>query len=186
LQEVNLEKSKYFLASIHRQENVDDFQNLKKILDNLEKLSETFQLPIVFSVHPRTQKRLTSGKISLPDDKFILHNPFGFFDYIKLQQNAFCVLSDSGSVSEESAILRFPAVTLRKSMERQEALAAGSILMSSLEIGELIESVKKITHSQGEPPEEYTVSNASAAVLELVLSTVSTFESWSGVRKLHV
>jgi UDP-N-acetylglucosamine 2-epimerase (non-hydrolysing) len=129
------EPNKYFMVSFHREENVDNENNLKQILSTLNKLAEQYKLPIIVSTHPRTRKRIEA----LADQTLITNNqlhflkPFGFTDYIHLQMNALCTISDSGTISEESAMLGFPAISLRQSMERPEAQDAGSIILTGFE-----------------------------------------------------
>jgi UDP-N-acetylglucosamine 2-epimerase (non-hydrolysing) len=133
----------YFLVSFHREENVDNPENLAKILDILNKLAEKYGLPVIVSTHPRTRKRLED----LDPSHFTLHaslqfmKPFGFLDYINLQMHAKCVISDSGTISEESAILGFPAISLRQSMERPEAQDAGTIILTGFDPEVVLDSI---------------------------------------------
>ena len=127
LEKLGLEEKKYFVVSAHREENIDIEANFKSLMNSLNKVAEKYQLPIIFSTHPRTAKRIKESKIKLnPLIKNI--EPLGFFDYVNLQKHAFCVLSDSGTIPEESDILNFPGISLRTSTERPEALDAGSIV----------------------------------------------------------
>ena len=119
------------------------------------------------------------------NEQLLFHEPFGYFDYMKLQVNAKCVLSDSGTISEESAIMDFPAITVRDSMERPEAISAGTIKMTGLGADAVIEGIRwALSERSSTPPTEYLATNASDLVVDLVKSTIGTFESWSGVRKL--
>ena len=131
LWKLGLEKDSYFLWSTHREENIEDAANFSHLIETMRMLTETWQLPIVFSTHPRTQKRIQENGISLPKG-VLIHKPFGFFDYIRLQQMALCTLSDSGTLTEESSILDFPAVMLRYTHERPEGMDEGSVIMSGL------------------------------------------------------
>ena len=148
LETLNLKKNEYFIVSVHREENVDNEENLKKIIEVLNNLAETYNLPVIISTHPRTRKRIESLDSSLltPHPSFLTHHsspitlhpllkflkPFGFMDYNYLQLNAKCAISDSGTISEESSMLDFPAVTIRNSMERPEAIDAGSIILTGV------------------------------------------------------
>jgi UDP-N-acetylglucosamine 2-epimerase (non-hydrolysing) len=151
LDELNLEKGKYFIVSVHREENVDNPKNLKRIIKILNSLAKEYEIPVIISTHPRTYKRLEAlnSSLSSSDSSLItLHSllrflkPFGFHDYNYLQLNAKCAISDSGTISEESSILGFPAVTIRNSMERPEAIDAGSIILTGLNPEIVLDSVK--------------------------------------------
>ena len=179
LEELELEKGKYFIVSAHREENVDNPENLKKIIDILNKLAETYNIPVIISTHPRTRKRLESLNSSL----FTLHSslrflkPFGFMDYNYLQFKSKCAISDSGTISEESSMLNFPAITIRNSMERPEAIDAGSIILTGLDPDIVLDSVKvaieehslHLTHNS--LPDNYNVENTSWRVLKTILGT---------------
>ena len=132
LNELNLKEKKYFVVSTHREENVDNPENLKKILNVLKALSREYNYPVIVSTHPRTRKRLNEFNNLKADKNVRFLKPFGFLDYIKLQMNAACTISDSGTISEESAILSFPAISIRESMERPEALDAGTIIITGV------------------------------------------------------
>lgn len=125
----------YFMVSVHREENVDNPENLNKILTILNTLAETYDLPVIVSTHPRTRKRIEALVDQSPVNSHQLHflKPFGFTDYVHLQMNALCTISDSGTISEESAMLGFPAISLRQSMERPEAQDAGTIILTGFE-----------------------------------------------------
>jgi UDP-N-acetyl-L-fucosamine synthase len=187
---LGLEPGGYFLVSAHREENVDSPKRLRMLLDCLTAVRETWQMPVVVSTHPRTRKRLES----LPDhdapDGVRFMEPFGFLDYNKLQLSAACVLSDSGTVSEESAILGFPAATLRDSIERPEALDTGSILMTGLDPRDVVRNVAvaMADHGDGqrELPPEYEIGNASQRVTNFILSTVHRHDQWAGLRRSEV
>ncbi|WP_199516378.1 non-hydrolyzing UDP-N-acetylglucosamine 2-epimerase [Nucisporomicrobium flavum] len=186
LERLDLTAGEYFLVSAHREENVDDPQRLGQLLDCLRAVRDRWGLPVLVSTHPRTRKRLeerTDDPASM--ENIVFHEPFGFFDYVHLQTKAKCTLSDSGTVSEESAILRFPAITLRDSIERPEALDAGSIVMTGLEASGLIEAIATITESDSipNPPADYEVDNTSGRVLHFILSTVRRHHHWQGIRR---
>ena len=183
LNELELENKKYFIVSVHREENVDHPDNLKKVVDCLDALYKEFKLPVIVSTHPRTRNRLEKlGLDKLSGDIRFL-KPFGFFDYNHLQKHSFCAISDSGTISEESAILDFPAVTLRNSIERPEALDKGSIALTGLNKDVLITAVQLVTNEAGmfkerEVPEEYKVMNTSLRVLKLILGTAKLTSKW--------
>ncbi|MCK4992903.1 MAG: UDP-N-acetylglucosamine 2-epimerase (non-hydrolyzing), partial [Bacteroidales bacterium] len=130
LSKLELEKQSYFIASFHRQENVDNPENLKKIVSVINTLAEEHKVPVIVSTHPRTRKRLEESGFDESRDEIRYLKPFGFTDYIHLQMNARCTISDSGTISEESAILSFPAISIRQSMERPEAQDAGTIILT--------------------------------------------------------
>ena len=177
----------YFLASAHREENVDDPRRLLRLLDCLRAVRARWDLPVLVSTHPRTRKRLESLAADIDLDGLAFHEPFGFLDYVRLQLGARCVLSDSGTVSEESAILGFPAVTLRESVERPESLEAGSIIMTGLEPDGVIEAVRTAVDDaagEGVPcAPEYRIGDTSRRVTNFILSTVRRHHEWAGVRR---
>ena len=127
-----LKKKQFLLFSFHREENIDNLSNLKKIVETINHLAKEKKMKILVSTHPRTQKQLKKLKKFKFDKHVELHRPFGFFDYINLQKNAYCTISDSGTITEESAILKFPAITIRNSHERPEGMDAGILIMSGL------------------------------------------------------
>lgn len=183
LETLNIEKGQYFLVSAHRQENVDSELRLTKLMSTLELLAETYNLPVIVSTHPRTRARL--DKLNLSNNKNILfHKPFSFFDYNFLQLNARVVLSDSGTISEESTILGFPAVTIRDSMERPEALESGSIIMCGLDKDQVIQAVTILeTSTQTRTrPIEYSINDSSIRVANVLISTVNQHRFWNGLR----
>jgi len=182
--ELGLDPGGYFLASIHREENVDDPHRLGSVLSSLAALASGHDLPVVVSTHPRTRKRVAALDLDYPGIRYVA--PFGFFDYIRLQIDARCVVSDSGSISEESAMLGFPAVTLRDSMERPEALDAGSLLMAST-VGPqaLLDSVALAIGDGTGPhsaPPEYEITDTSRRVVRLITSIARLSNTWAGVR----
>ena len=196
LEELKLEKGKYFIVSVHREENVDNPDNLKKIIEILNRLAEEYQLPVIISTHPRTRKRLEVLDSSLITHHSLLHflKPFGFHDYNYLQLNAKCAISDSGTISEESSMLGFPAVTLRQSMERPEAMDAGSIILTGLDPDIVLDSVKvaidensQLFSINRQPsavkhlPNNYDVSNTSWRVLKTILGTTKLSNQWWGI-----
>ena len=186
LNSLKLKKNEYFLVSAHRQENVDSEIRLTNLLESLTGISETWNLPVVVSTHPRTRKQMQSlsGFKEIPNVLF--HEPFGFFDYNKLQINAKCVISDSGSISEESSILGFPAITIRDSMERPEALDSGSIIMTGLRKDEVLAGINAVISQLNSyaitMPPGYEVSDFSKRVVNFILSTVWRHHEWAGLR----
>jgi UDP-N-acetylglucosamine 2-epimerase (non-hydrolysing) len=191
LETLDLQPQKYFLVSAHRQENVDSPERLKDLLETLKEVQETWGLPIMVSTHPRTRKQLESIPGYKETEGVVFHEPFGFMDYNKLQLNAKCVLSDSGTISEESIILGFPAVTIRDSMERPEALEFGGIVMTGLKTANVISGIWSVTDEKSSAkgksatlPAGYEVTDCSTRVVRFMLSTISRHHEWAGIRKL--
>jgi UDP-N-acetylglucosamine 2-epimerase (non-hydrolysing) len=186
LDHLGLKAGGYFLVSAHREENVDDPDRLGQLLDCLRTVRATWQMPILVSTHPRTRKRLEESDEDLTSIAGVtFHEPFGFFDYIHLQMRARCTISDSGTVSEESAILGFPAVTLRNSIERPEALDTGNIIMAGLDPDGLVEAMTvlmKEARGAASMPPDYAISDTSRRVTTFVLSTVRRHHEWANIR----
>jgi len=189
LDSLHLDRQGYFLVSAHRQENVDSVDRLQELMATLRAVHKKWNLPVLVSTHPRTRIRLNSLPGFVEDDGIIFHEPFGFFDYIKLQMNSRCVISDSGTISEEAAILDFPAVTIRDSMERPEALDAGTLVMTGLGRDEVIAGIEEVTSDRrggvGTIPPEYEVTNTSERVVRFILSTVGRHREWAGLRRIQ-
>ncbi len=186
LDQLELKPQEYFIVSVHREENVDDRVNLKRIVTVLERLNETFGFPVVVSTHPRTRKRLESSGLDASDADIRFMKPFGFYDYNKLQLDCFCAISDSGTISEESAILGFPAVTVRNAIERPEALDTGSIIVTGLDPDTVVNAVNFVVHERErfpvqEIPAEYDVANTSQRVVKLILGTAKLINKWRGL-----
>lgn len=186
LEQVELKPNEYFLVSAHREENVDNLDRLEQLLNCLKTVRDRWRLPVLVSTHPRTRKRLEVSAIDHGSlENIVFHEPFGFFDYVRLQMSARCTLSDSGTISEESAILRFPAVTLRDSIERPEALDAGTIAMSGLDPACLVEAVELVISPkkiEGRAPDDYTISDTSHRVISYLTSTARRHAQWAGLR----
>jgi len=186
LKQLNLEPSKYFIVSAHREENVDNPKHLKQIVNVLNRLHEKYDVPVIVSTHPRTRKRLENiGDTKIADGIQFL-KPFGFFDYVQLQMKALCAISDSGTISEESAILSFPAISLRQSMERPEAQDAGTIVLTGFDEEVILSSVKTVVeeHRLGKYksiPQEYSIHNTSWRVLKLILGNTRLSNKWWGI-----
>ena len=187
LDTLKLTPKAYFIVSAHREENVDNPGNLNKILPILNKLAEDYNLPVIVSTHPRTRKRmdnLNDVKIN-PQVQFL--KPFGFLDYIHLQMNALCTVSDSGTISEESSILNFPAISLRQSMERPEAQDAGTIILTGFDPGIVSESINlvvnefKLTNGYRKIADDYTIENTSWRVVKLILGNAKLSNIWNGI-----
>ncbi len=184
LEILRLREREFFVVSAHRQENIDSVERLALLVSMLNEVVETFGLPIVLSTHPRTKEKLQKFHLKT-HEKIILHEPLGFIDYCHLQTKAKVTISDSGSVSEEAVILGYKAITLRDSMERPEALEAGSILMSGINSGSLINAINfRLQSEVGQsPPMEYSIQDSSLRTVNFILSTIQNFHFWSGLRK---
>lgn len=194
LANLGLEAGGYFLVSAHREENVDSPVRLEALLDCLESVAAEWHLPVLVSTHPRTRKRLessTSGRQLDPLVRF--HQPFGFLDYNRLQLSAACVLSDSGTIAEESTMLGFPAITLRSSIERPEALDTGAITMTDLDPQAVLRGVRfamaRAARNEtsgaargGVVPADYSILNTSERVVNFILSTAFQHQFWTGLR----
>lgn len=183
---LELTANSYFLVSAHREENVDNRGNLVKILTILNRLAEMYNLPVVVSTHPRTRKRLETVKEITINPLIRFHKPFGFLDYIRLQMNAKCTLSDSGTISEESAILDFPAVSIRQSMERPEAQDSGTITLTGFDPAIVLASVElAISEHDHKIPKmispDYQVPDTSWRVLKLIQGLSSLSNKWHGI-----
>ncbi|MFC5503399.1 non-hydrolyzing UDP-N-acetylglucosamine 2-epimerase [Lysinimonas soli] len=185
LDRLGLSPKSFFLVSAHRQENVDSPQRLTELLATLKAVHEKWGLPVLVSTHPRTRRQLEALPGFTETDGVVFHQPFGFLDYNKLQLSARCVISDSGTISEESALLGFPAITIRDSMERPEALDAGSIVMTGLRRDEVIAGIEEATSQppRNTLPAGYEVDDVSTRVLRFILSTVGRHHAWAGIRR---
>ena len=176
---LSLEKGNYFVVSTHREENVDYPENLVLLLESLNAIAEKYQFPLIVSTHPRTQNRINSLKNKVKMNSLVkFMKPMSFFDYIKLQQNAKCVISDSGTITEESSILNFPAITIRAAHERPEGMDEGTLVMSGLGKDRIIETIKVVI-KQFESKEnsfriiqDYNVENVSLKVVRIILSYI--------------
>lgn len=178
LTRLGLEPRKYFLISAHREENVDSPDVLADFLDTLNALVTKYEFPVIVSTHPRTRKRLEGIEHITLSDKILFSNPFGFLDYVQLQMQAFCVLSDSGTITEETALLNLPAITIRNAHERPEGMDAGVLVMSGLKRDRVLDAVKLITTQFSESSKpildvaDYANSNVSKQIVRIVLSYV--------------
>jgi len=186
---LKLKRKKYFVVSMHREENVDNPENLRRILVILNNLAGDYQLPVIVSTHPRTRKRLEALDTSKIDPRIRFLRPFGFTDYVNLQMNALCTVSDSGTISEESAILNFPAISLRNSMERPEAQDTGTIILTGFNQDIVIDSIKIALQENVKQPlkqlsSDYSVPDTSWRVLKLVQGLSSLSNRWHGVNSI--
>ena len=186
LEQLGLEQKGYFIVSIHREENVDNKENFGLLLRSLNLICEEYDLPVIVSTHPRTRKRLKalSGVKLHANIQFL--KPFGFFDYNHLQMYAFCAISDSGTISEESSMLSFPAITVRNAMERPEALDTGNIILTGLNPDTILQAIKVLTEEKGSLgkypiPEEYEIENVSQRVVKLIVGTAKLSHVWDGI-----
>lgn len=175
LEKLELEKSKYIVLSIHREENIDIDTNFNYLIESINEVAKNYKKPIIFSTHPRTKKRIEAKKVKFHK---LVQNivPLGFFDYVKLQQNSFIVLSDSGTISEESAMMKFPAISVRTSTERPEAIDAGTIVLGGIEKNEILNAINLTCGLFDESikiPNEYEVINTSERVIKAILSYTS-------------
>lgn len=178
LKEQDLKSKEFFLVSAHREENVDSTENLLSLIESLNALAHTYQFPVIVSTHPRTQNRIDLLPSVELNPKIKFCKPFGFFDYNKLQMEAFCVVSDSGTITEESSILGMPAITIRNAHERPEGMDVGTLIMSGLKPDRVLDAVRIVTSqsklegaASGVVP-DYEASDVSKKILRIVLSYV--------------
>ena len=185
LARLQLEPQKFFLVSMHRAENVDVEEHLTQLLEAMNQLSERYGLPIIVSTHPRTKHRLDALRFCSRENIRFL-SPFGYHDYVRLQMEAYCTLSDSGTISEESSMLGFPAVTMRTAMERPEAMDSGHIVLTGRDPATILNSVELVVQSAAHDrkqsiAKEYDVTNTSYRVLKLILGTAKLGHLWDGI-----
>ena len=175
LQKLNLTKEGYFVVSIHREENIDTDKNFLKLVDILNVLSEDYKLPVIVSVHPRTQNKI--NKVGIEFNSLVkLLKPLGFHDYVNLQMNSKTVLSDSGTINEESSILNFPALNLREVHERPEGMEESAVMMVGLEIGRIHQGLEILKYQMRggnrniNIVKDYDVNNVSEKILRIIQS----------------
>jgi len=172
----NLESGHYMVVSAHREENVDIENNFIDLLQSLNSIAEKYNKPVIVSTHPRTRKKLEEHGDFKADGRIWFLKPLGFFDYVKLQMNAFCVVSDSGTITEESSILDFPAVTIRQTHERPEGMDEGTLIMCGLKSDRIVESIDIVTthysknQRQFRLVHDYDSDNVSKKVLRIIMS----------------
>lgn len=186
LKELKIKEKGYFMASFHREENVDNQENLEKIITVMDRLAAEYGVPVIVSTHPRTRKRLEEHGFEQGEKDIRFLKPFGFTDYVHLQMNALCTISDSGTISEESAMLSFPAISIRQSMERPEAQDAGTIILTGFEPQRVLDSIALVISehektSYSEIPDDYTISNTSWRVLKLIQGNSGLSNLWHGI-----
>jgi UDP-N-acetylglucosamine 2-epimerase (non-hydrolysing) len=178
LDKLGLQARGYMVVSAHREENVDVPERLAALIDSVNALAITHDMPIVFSVHPRTRKRLANAPELVFDQRVRAVAPLGFLDYIKLQQESFCVVSDSGTITEESALLGFPAVTIRQAHERPEGMDEGTLIMCEIRPSRVQEAVRLVTQqafrdgAKFRTPPDYEPDNVSTKVVRIIVSYV--------------
>lgn len=187
LEELGLEVHRYIVVSIHREENVDRSARLRMVFEGLNRMAEAFGHPIVVSLHPRTRKRIEAlSEAPALHDLVRLSEPFGYFDYVRLQRDAFCTVSDSGTIAEESSLLGFPAVTPREAIERPEAMDTGGIVVTGLDPANLVRGVAWVTSlERGDArriPADYAITNVSERVVSLIMGTARLSNAWDGIR----
>jgi UDP-N-acetylglucosamine 2-epimerase (non-hydrolysing) len=176
LNSLRVEPDGYFVVSAHREENIDSEVNFEDLLDSLKAIAEKYNKPIIVSIHPRTRKRLEELGIESLHTKIQFLKPLGFLDYINLQMNAFCVISDSGTITEESSLLNFPAVTIRQTHERPEGMDEGTLIMCGLKADRVIQSIDVVTSQHSRPKrqfklvDDYDTENVSKKVVRIILS----------------
>lgn len=183
---LDLKQKQYIAASAHREENVDDASRLHALIDALGGVAQDQGVPIILSTHPRTRNRIERHGVAIPPGVH-MYEPMGFHDFVRLQLDARCVISDSGTISEESSILGFPAVTIRDAIERPEAIDSGGIVTTGLIADNTVDSVRQVIDQYASigpasAPSEYTVRDSSRRVLNFIRSTALTHHRRSGIR----
>lgn len=190
LKRLDLISREYFIVSLHREENVDSPARLKSLVETLNTLAESYGFPVIVSTHPRTRKRLEALDVVF-HDKVQYSKPFGFHDYNNLQMNAFCAVSDSGTIAEEASILGFPAITPRDAIERPEGIDVGCLIMTGLDRETILGGVEVITQSFAEReaegrahpvPVDYCITNTAERVVSLIIGTARLSNRWDGIR----
>ncbi|WP_319587467.1 non-hydrolyzing UDP-N-acetylglucosamine 2-epimerase [uncultured Desulfobulbus sp.] len=178
LQRMKMKSGQYFIVSAHREENVDTPQNLQDMIETLNVLAEKYDIPVIVSTHPRTKKRLDAMELGQLNRHIQFLKPFGFCDYVKLQMEALCVISDSGTITEESSLLNLPAITIRNAHERPEGMDVGTLIMSGLKKDRVLDAVRVVTaqhdknHRVARPVADYEAGLVSKQLLRIVLSYV--------------
>ena len=178
LERMSLKSNKFFIVSAHREENIDSPENMLHMVQTLNSLADTYQIPIIISTHPRTKKRLDTMELGNLSPLIQFLKPFGFSDYIKLQMEALCVVSDSGTISEEGSLLNLPAITIRNAHERPEGMDVGTLIMSGLKKDRVLDAVRVIISQHDKTKrvmsrvEDYEGGPVSKKILRVVMSYV--------------
>lgn len=189
LRKLGLKHGKYFLVSIHREENVDNDTNLLNLLKSLELVYNKYNLPIIVSTHPRTKNKIMSLLFDYDKNNIRFLDPFGYIDYIKLQTNSYCVISDSGTITEEASLLRFPAITVRESHERPEGVDGGVLIMSPMEPNSIVEAINIVTSQHlimgesGQRVSDYEEELVSVKILRAVISNIEVINKMVWYKK---
>ncbi len=176
LDRLELKKKDFFIVSVHREENVDSEQNFNDLLDSLNKIAEQYNKRVIVSTHPRTRNKLETLEKKEFNPLVEFMKPLGFFDYIALQQNAYCAISDSGTITEESSILNFPAITIRQAHERPEGMDEGTLIMSGLKSDDIINSINIVVEQSMDSKmsivKDYDTDNVSKKVVRIIVSYI--------------
>lgn len=178
LSRLDLQAGRFFIVSAHREENVDSAENLRDMVETLNALAAEYKFPVIVSTHPRTKKRLDALELGRLDPLIQFLKPFGFCDYVKLQMESLCVVSDSGTITEEGSLLNLPAITIRNAHERPEGMDVGTLIMSGLKQERVLDAVKVIVAQHDktkrviEPVQDYEASQVSKKLLRVVMSYV--------------
>ena len=176
LEKENLRSGEYFIVSTHREENVDSEKNFHDLLESLDAITEKYNKKIIVSTHPRTRKKLEGMRFVNSNPLVEFMKPFGFIEYVKLQQEAFCVISDSGTITEESSILHFPAITVRQAHERPEGMDEGTLIMTGLNKDRILDAIDVVTSQYASGKDaihsipDYSPDNVSKKVVRIILS----------------
>ena len=193
LNRIGLNDRGYFIVSLHREENVDSAARLLQLVRALNRIAQQYDMPVIVSTHPRTRKRLDALTDVTLDKRVQWMKPFGFHDYNKLQMRAFCAISDSGTIAEESSMLGFPAITPRDAIERPEGLDVGCLIMTGLSADTILDGISAVTRGFADRekanlphpvPNDYCITNTSERVVNLVLGTARLSNTWDGIREI--
>ena len=178
IKRLGIQPGEYFIVSMHREENIDSEKNFPDLLDSLDKVAKTYKKKIIVPTHPRTRKKLETLNANNFNPLIEFMKPLGFFDYIALQKDAFCTISDSGTITEESSILGFPAITVRQAHERPEGMDEGTLIMAGLKSDDVLNAINIVTQQRKENPngihivDDYDVDNVSQKVVRVIVSYV--------------